>query len=64
LVVQDPQIGRAPVETDPSRICERFVDLEGISVLGVEGDYREPLTVHFESRRAVVGCPECGWSPG
>lgn len=41
-------------------MCERFVDLEGISVLGVEGDYREPLIVHFESRQAVVGCPECG----
>ena len=34
--------------------------LEDISVLGVEGDYRERLTVYFESRRAVVGCPECG----
>jgi transposase len=41
-------------------MCERFVDLPDINVRGVEGDYREPLTVHFESRRAVVGCPECG----
>jgi transposase len=48
------------VETDPTRMCERFVDLPDINVLGVEGDHREPLVVHFESRRAVVGCPECG----
>ena len=48
------------METDPSRMCERFVDLPEIHVLGVEGDYREPFIVHFESRRAVVGCPECG----
>jgi transposase len=41
-------------------MCERFVDLPEINVLGVEGEHREPLTVHFESRRAVVGCPECG----
>jgi transposase len=41
-------------------MCERFVDLPEINVLGVEGDYRQPLTVHFESRRSVVGCPECG----
>jgi transposase len=39
---------------------ERFVDLPDINVLGIEGDHREPLTVHFESRRTVVGCPECG----
>jgi transposase len=41
-------------------MCERFVDLPDINVRGVEGDYREPLTIHFESRRTVVGCPECG----
>ena len=48
------------METDPSRMCECFVDLPDINVRGVEGDYREPLTIHFESRRAVVGCPEYG----
>jgi transposase len=41
-------------------MCERFVDLPDINVRGLEGDYREPLTIHFESRRTVVGCPECG----
>ena len=48
------------METDPSRMCERFVDLPEINVLGVEGDYREPFIVHFESRRTAVGYPECG----
>jgi transposase len=41
-------------------MCERFVDLPDISVLGVEGNYREPLVIHFESKRVDVGCPECG----
>ncbi|HEY5121760.1 MAG TPA: ISL3 family transposase [Acidimicrobiales bacterium] len=41
-------------------MCERFVDLPDISVLGIEGKYREPFTIHFESQPAVVGCPECG----
>ncbi len=41
-------------------MCERFVDLPEIDVLGVEGEHREPFIVHFESRRAVVGRPECG----
>jgi transposase len=48
------------VEADPSRMCERFVDLPEINFLGVDGDYREPFIVHFESRRTAVGCPECG----
>ncbi len=51
------------METDPTRMCERFVDLPDISVLGVDGDYRGPFTIHFESRRVVVGCPNAGWSP-
>ena len=52
------------METDPSRMCERFVDLPEINVLGVEGDYRKPLVLHFESRRAVVwDVPSVGWSP-
>jgi len=41
-------------------MCERFVDLPDIGVLGVDGNYREPLVIHFESRRVVVGCRECG----
>jgi len=48
------------VETDPSRMCERFVDLPDVRVRGVEGNYREPLVIHFESKRVDVGCPECG----
>jgi len=48
------------VETDPTRMCERFVDLLDINVRGVEGDYREPFVIHFESKRIDVGCPECG----
>ena len=48
------------METDPTRMCERFVDLPDIGVLGVDGNYREPLVIHFESRRVVVGCRECG----
>src|SRR5487761_445238 len=41
-------------------MCERFVDLLDINVRGVEGNYREPLIIHFESKRVDVGCPECG----
>ena len=48
------------METDPSRMCERFVDLPDVRVRGVEGNYREPLVIHFESKRVDVGCPECG----
>ena len=48
------------METDPTRMCERFVDLLDISVRGLEGNYREPLIVHFESKRVDVGCPGCG----
>jgi transposase len=41
-------------------MCERFVDLPDIKVRGVEGNFREPLVIHFESKRVDVGCPECG----
>jgi transposase len=41
-------------------MCERFVDLPNVNVRGVEGNYREPLVIHFESKRSDVGCPECG----
>ena len=48
------------METDPTRMCERFVDLPDVTVRGVEGGHREPLVIHFESKRVDVGCPECG----
>ena len=48
------------METDPTRVCEMLVDLLDVSILGVESRHREFVTVHFECRRVVVGCLECG----
>jgi transposase len=41
-------------------MCEMLVDLLDVDILGVESRHREFVTVHFECRRVVVGCPECG----
>ncbi len=41
-------------------MCELFVDLPDVTVRGVEGNHREPLIIHFESKRVDEGCPECG----
>ena len=41
-------------------MCEMLVDLLDVSILGVESRHREMVTVHFQCRRVVVGCPECG----
>ncbi|HEY5304722.1 MAG TPA: transposase family protein [Acidimicrobiales bacterium] len=41
-------------------MCEMLVDLLDVNILGVESRHREFVTVHFECRRVVVGCPECG----
>ncbi len=48
------------METDPTRMCERFVNLPDVSVLGFDGDCRDPLVIQFESKRVDEGCPECG----
>jgi transposase len=41
-------------------MCELLVDLLDVDIRSVEGEHRGPLTIHFECRREVVGCPECG----
>jgi transposase len=41
-------------------MCELLVDLLDVDIKGVEGTHRQSVTVHFECRRAVTGCPECG----
>ncbi|MGH3733933.1 MAG: transposase family protein, partial [Acidimicrobiales bacterium] len=41
-------------------MCEMLVDLLDVNILGVESRHREMVTVHFECRRVVVGCPRCG----
>jgi transposase len=41
-------------------MCELLVDLLDVDVRGLEGRHRERVTIHFECRREVVGCPECG----
>ena len=45
--------------TDPTRLHEWFVNLEGVRLLGVE-DTADPPEVHIELVREVVGCPACG----
>jgi transposase len=41
-------------------MCEILVDLLDVDIKGVEGTHRQSVTIHFECRRAVTGCPECG----
>ncbi len=41
-------------------MCELLVDLLDVDIKDVVGEHRGPLTIHFERRRDVVGCPECG----
>ncbi|MDH2902962.1 MAG: ISL3 family transposase [Actinomycetota bacterium] len=48
------------METDPTRMCELLVDLLDVDIKGVQGTHRGRVTIHFECRREVVGCPECG----
>jgi transposase len=41
-------------------MCELLRDLLDVDIKGAAGTHRQSVTVHFECRRAVTGCPECG----
>ena len=41
-------------------MCEILIDLLDVNIMGVEGEHRQSMSVHFECRRVDVGCPECG----
>jgi transposase len=41
-------------------MCEILVDLLDVRIKEVQGEHRGPLTIHFECRREIEGCPECG----
>ena len=41
-------------------MCEILVDLLDVNIRAVEGEHRGSLTIHFECRREIEGCPECG----
>ena len=45
--------------TDPTRMNQFFVNLEGVRVLGIDDGALIP-EVHIELERDVVGCPSCG----
>ncbi len=59
-----PKVWTSPVQRDPTCTCEVLVDLTDVNILGVESRDREVVTLQFECRRVVVGCPECGGLPG
>jgi len=55
-----PSDGRAPVETNPIRVCELLVGLPEVNVLGVDdGSGGTPLRVHVETRGPRPHCPQC-----
>lgn len=52
---------RAPVETDPTRMCELLVGLPEVKVLGVDDqDPSLPVRVHIESLVDQAWCRRCG----
>src|ERR1700683_3962687 len=55
-----PSDGRAPVETDATRICELLVGLPAINVLGIEDDAGQALRVHIECTSSRAFCEQCG----
>ena len=48
------------MESDPTRMCELYVGLPDVQVLGIYARRGQPFTVHVETRREQVGCPHCG----
>ena len=51
---------RAPVELDPTRMCELLVGLPDVNVLAIDDRPGGPLGVHVETRGGRPGCPACG----
>ena len=58
--VEVVEFGRAPVELDPTRMCELLVGLPDVKVLAVVDVAGEPLRVHIETREPRPVCPSCG----
>ena len=54
-----PSDRRAPVQTDPIRVCELLVGLPDVNVLGVDDGPDEPLRVHVETRGLRPRCGDC-----
>jgi transposase len=50
---------RAPVEVNPTRMCELLVGLPAVVVLGVDDDIDHALRVHVETRDTRPVCPGC-----
>jgi len=49
------------VGTDPTVVCELFVGLGDVNVLGVDDvDPDEPIRVYVETRQQRPGCGRCG----
>ena len=61
--VLDAPIRRAPVEVDPTRMCELLVGLPAVNVLGVDDERSDAVVVHIESRveRRAVPCAARRW---
>src|SRR3954452_6246460 len=54
------EFGGAPVELDPTRMCELLVGLPDVNVLAVADVAGEPLRVRVETREPRPACPSCG----
>jgi len=54
------EFGRAPVELDPTRMCELLVGLPDVNVLGVIDEGHGQLRVHVETRGEREPCAGCG----
>ncbi|HMK63664.1 MAG TPA: ISL3 family transposase [Acidimicrobiales bacterium] len=48
------------METNPTRMCELFVGLPDVKVLGMFGRTGEPISVHVATLAERPGCPTCG----
>jgi transposase len=51
---------RAPVETDPMRMCELLVGLPDVRVLGIDDSEGQPLRILITTKGIRPGCPYCG----
>ena len=51
--------GRAPLEVDPTRVCELLVGLPDVNVLGVDRRARKALRVVIETPGPRPTCAEC-----
>jgi transposase len=58
--VEVAEVGRAPVDVDPTRMCELLVGLPDVTVLGVFDQSDSPLRVHVETREPRPACAGCG----